>query len=315
MPQQTNLKQIKEAARARGLNVEWLPETLQGQQGQPPQQGQPMQGQPMQAPPQGYSQTMAAPAGPMPGQAPPAQANLHPEAQAMMEAIGQYQRSTGPYIPFPGGTPTLQGRQLAEQARQFDETMAWNREKMAASQATSGGGQGTQPSWWWEIAEIAADAVKEGMPFDQVVDYIQARAPYYGGQGNTQAAERAALMFYEQALRPQYEMARSGALREPTGKPDYILNRMSGLESMYQSAQKAGGVYYPTQQGYEVEKIGGNIIGFKDPNTGVIKFYREDDRGNIRKISREEAEREGYVMSSENPEARKYAPFDPYSRR
>jgi len=275
MPQQTNLKQIKEAARARGLNVEWLPETLQGQQGQPPQQGQPMQGQPMQAPPQGYSQTMAAPAGPMPGQAPPAQANLHPEAQAMMEAIGQYQRSTGPYIPFPGGTPTLDTRRLTEQQRQFDESMAWDRERWEADQAyrnaqlAARAAQSAPMDTWNQIRTIAEDAAKSGMTFDQVSQYIKMNAPYFGGPGNTAEAEQAALMFYEQAMEPALAM---GEKMMRAGRSFYVGDpyTRASVVDMQRSIEQAAQSYAPPVEG-DWEHVSGNV--FRNTKTGVMATY------------------------------------------
>jgi len=148
----------------------------------------------------------------------PAPTALRPEAQAMLQAIGQHQEATQPYVPFPAGTPTLQTQQFREGQRQFDEQfregqrqfderMAFEKEQYAEAlrQAAMKGAGGVSPEAQQmnvldQLRAITEQAVNAGKSFDVVSDFIQMNAPYFGGIGKTDDIEDIAKTMYRTAL-------------------------------------------------------------------------------------------------------------------
>lgn len=103
-----DFRQLKTDAQARGLNLGWLPDNL-------PESRAPM-----------------APDAPV---MPQAMQEFNPVAQQMLQAAQQQQAATPKYMPFASGTPTLDMKRYQEGARQFEEQMAFDRQRWAADQA------------------------------------------------------------------------------------------------------------------------------------------------------------------------------------
>lgn len=171
---------IKKDAEARGLNVSWLPDD-------PGWANQPQ-----------MISSLGGPANALPE-------GVHPVAANMLQGAKDTQAQTPMYMPFAPGTPTLNMRQHQEGARQFDESMAWDKQKWAEelalakaklSAGTSSGGVIDRATMGTLLQNFVDATVQQGGGWEHIENWIKSNAHLLPKDFGTDEATKVAYNYW-----------------------------------------------------------------------------------------------------------------------